>query len=185
MLSIVFLLYLAAVLMLAYVVYTRGGGAAAVALLASFFLAFDTQGWFLVWFSDAVTAWPVHSLQDVVVVALRGVSNPTTIPELAVVSVGRLILLLALLYGAFFVLRARDAFWVRVCAMPTAQLCCVTLWVVGLIAHMVLRALGGEMLSPMAGIAGILAAIGAAGLAFNLLMDFIRQRRAAKPETTV
>lgn len=176
---LVFLLYLSAAAMAGYVVYYRVSAPVLALCLASIFLMFESQGWFLTFLFDGATEWPVHSVMDTLALSVQGVSTPTTLSELVVVAIGRLIILLGIFYLAVFAVKRGNGVVARIQNMTTPNLVCLMLWVVCLMIDLTVQALAISSLLPLGAVARALGAVAAAALSFNIFMPFIRSPRAS------
>jgi hypothetical protein len=101
-------------------------------------LALEEQEWFFPVFFESAVDWPARNFTQWFALAIRGISDPTTLPELTLVASGRLLILLGALYGAYFGVRHWPAIVAYITHMPHLRLGLLLGWEACLLVAFVL-----------------------------------------------
>lgn len=154
----IFVLYGLAALISAYVMYRQPSWLMAIMFVFAAGLGLEEYEWFLPQIFSGATEWPARNFTQIFMLALRGVSDPTTVLELGLVAGGRLFILLATVYGLYFAVKYWDVIVKYVTTMQMAKLCLLLLWEGCLAVSFVIMALGVAALIPLAGVLKVLGA---------------------------
>jgi hypothetical protein len=133
-------LYLAAVAVTMGMAVRLKGASVGPGLLAAVFLvcAGEELQWGLPWLLDANTL-PTTTLTGATALAYQGVSGPVDLSTLGVVAFGRLIALVAVVYGGSFIYLRRKSLAAALAAIPTRLVLSLTVLLAALTAAIILQ----------------------------------------------
>jgi hypothetical protein len=160
-------LYFIATLLSAYVLLKRPDWMMLIVLVFALGIAFDEMNWFLTYLYSPSVDWPAQNFAGMFAVAVKGVSTPTTIPELAMVAGGRLIALMTVFYGSFLAFFYGSRIVAHFKAMPVSTLSLLALWEGCLLISFVGGALSLSALTPLIAVLKIIGAIACLLYLFN------------------
>lgn len=177
---LIFLLYMISTGLAAWLLWRRFDGLMLVMFVFALGLGFEEYEWFLPQIFSGTDEWPARNFSQAFAVALRGIPTPTTIPELAVVTFGRLFILFTVLYGGFFLVKYWPAVVAYIRSMPPSILALLLLWEGCLLINFTLVALQIDLGFDGAGLCRLL---GAVACLFYMINTVLLNRASPPPSS--
>lgn len=170
---IISLIYGAAAVLSAYLLYRRIDVLIALTFFFCLLLILEENSYFFALMFPNTDQWPAVNFQQIMALAWKGVSTPTTIIELGLVGFGRLFAVMFVLYGGYFLFKYWDVVKTYVVNMHPTTLALVLLWEISLAVVFVISVLGMTSLLPLVAMLKVIGAVAALGL---VVADLVRQQ---------